>query len=216
MSTAPSAKQAAFVANGSAMPSGEQEGADRRRDQLVGEQERALHPGVGDPEVLALRRGPGSSVLLAASANVSAVPRTNSATRTRAMLTVPLTIVATSTDQDDGAAEVHHDDHPPPVEPVGRRAAQDAEQQDRQVFAEQRHRDEERIARLRRHEQRPGREDDAVAGVVEDGGRQEPAEASAQPRRHDGFEDPGRRWSCTGGRIPTARGRSTASRRPMA
>ena len=40
---------------------------------------------------------PGRSVLLAESANVSAVPRTNNVTRTTAMPTVPLTIVATRT-----------------------------------------------------------------------------------------------------------------------
>ena len=69
-------------------PDGEQEGADGRRDELVGEQERALHAGVGDAEVLAGTR-PGIRVLLAESANVSAVPSTNSATRTTAMFTVP-------------------------------------------------------------------------------------------------------------------------------
>ncbi len=51
--SAPSTKHTAFVANGSAMPDGEQEGADRRGDQLVRQQEGALHPGVGEAEVLA-------------------------------------------------------------------------------------------------------------------------------------------------------------------
>ena len=39
--TAPSAKQAASVANGSAMPDREQERPDRRRDELVGQQDGA-------------------------------------------------------------------------------------------------------------------------------------------------------------------------------
>ena len=126
-------------------------------DELVRQHERALHPGVGDAEVLAGHE-PGRSVLLAESAKVSAVPRTNSATRTIAMLTVPLTIVATRTTSTSGPAEVDHDDHPPAVEAVRRGAADDAEQQDRQVLAQDRHRDEERIARLGRDEQRAGGE----------------------------------------------------------
>ncbi len=43
------------------------------------------------------RTMPGSSVLLAESANVSAVPSTKSTTRIRAMLTLPVTIVAVRT-----------------------------------------------------------------------------------------------------------------------
>ena len=52
-STAPSTKQTAFVANGMRHAGREQERADRRRNELVGQQERALHPGVGDAQVLA-------------------------------------------------------------------------------------------------------------------------------------------------------------------
>ena len=129
---------------------------------------------------------PGSSVLLAASAKVSAVPSTNRVTSTTAMLTVPVTMVATRTASTTARTEVHDDDDPPTIEAVGGRATQDAEQQHRQVLAQQRHRHEERIARLRRDEQRPGRERDAVAGVVDDRGRQEPAEAPSEPRRGDG------------------------------
>ena len=138
---------------------------------------------------------PGRSVLLAESAKVSAVPRTNRATRTMAMLTVPLTIVATRTTSASGPAEVDHDDHAPPVEAVGRGAAEDAEQQDRQVLAQHRQRDEERVARQRRDEQRAGRDHDAVADVVDDRGRQEPAEAPSEPRRARRLRSVGRAGS---------------------
>ena len=64
-STAPSAKQAAFVANGSAMPIDEQERADRRRDELVHEQER--RPGAARSRCPRSSRGTsrGSRLLLA-------------------------------------------------------------------------------------------------------------------------------------------------------
>ncbi len=45
---APSMKPIALMANGIAVPDREQERTDRRREELVDEQERALHPGVGD------------------------------------------------------------------------------------------------------------------------------------------------------------------------
>ena len=96
ISTAPSAKQTAFVANGSAIPT-----ANRNAPiggATAGSRSRTA------PCIRALatprssrRTRPGSRVLLAESANVSAVPSTNSATRTTAMLTTSLTIVATST-----------------------------------------------------------------------------------------------------------------------
>ena len=50
------------------------------------------------------------------------------------MLTVPLTIVATRTTSTTARAEVDDDDHPSSVEPVRGRAAQDAEDQDREVL----------------------------------------------------------------------------------
>ena len=118
------------------------------------------------------------------------------------MLMVPLTIVATRTTSDDRPAEVDDDDHPAPVEAVRHGAAQDAESSVGQVLAQHRQRDEERVARLRGDEQRAGREDDAVADVVDDRGGQEPAEAPSEPRRDDGLDGRASRER-TGGRIPT-------------
>ena len=64
---------------------------------------------------------PGRSVLLAESANVSAVPSTNRTTRTTAMLIAAADDRGDEDDQHDGTAEVDDDDHPPPVE-SGRRS----------------------------------------------------------------------------------------------
>ena len=98
-------------------------------------------------------------------------------------------------DQDDRPAEVDQHDHAPPVEAVRGNTTQHAEQQHRQVLAEQGHGDEQRVPCQRGDEQGPGREHDAVADVVDDGRRQEPAEAPAKPRRHDGLDGPGREGS---------------------
>ena len=54
------------------------------------------------------------------------------------------------------------------MEPIGGGTTHDAEQQDWQVLAQQRHGDEEWIPRLRGDEQRARRQDDSIAGVVED------------------------------------------------
>ena len=187
-STAPSAKHAAFVANGRAIP------AANRNAPIGGVRSWFVSRNAPCIRALAMPRSsratrPGSSVLLAESANVSAVPRTNRATSTTAMLTVADDDRRDEHDEDDGATEVDDDDHPASVEPVGGRAAEDAEQQDRQVLAQQRHRDEERVARLRRDEQRTGRERDAVADVVDDAtttgasGSSRPSRAGARRSR---------------------------------
>ena len=65
------------------------------------------------------------------------------------------------------------------------------EEQGREVSAQDRHRDEERVFRLRRDEQRPGGEHDPVAHVVDERRGQEPAKASAEPRWDDGLGRPG-------------------------
>ena len=171
----------AFVGERERHPGGEQERADRRRNQLIRQQERALHPGVGEHQVLARDRDRGSNELLAESANVSAVPRTNSVIRTTAMLTVPLTIVETRTTSANARPRSTTMTIAAPVEAVRRGAAEDAEDQGREVPAEDRHRDEERVARLGGHQQRPGRQHDAVAGVVDERCGQEPAEAPSEP-----------------------------------
>ena len=71
-------------------------------------------------------------------------------------------------DEDDRAEEVDPGDDPAPVEAVGDDAGEHAEQQVRQVLAQQRQRDEERVAGLRGDEQRPGGDRDPVADVVDD------------------------------------------------
>ncbi len=126
------------------------------------------------------------SVLLAESANVSPVPSTNSARSTTRCRPSRSTIVSDEHRQHERAAEVGDDDHPAPIEAVRRRPADDPEQEHRQVLHEQRERHEERVAGLRRHEQRAGRERHAVADVVDSGRGEEPPEAPAQSAGRDG------------------------------
>ena len=132
---------------------------------------------------------PGISVLLAESAKVSAVPSMNSATSTMAMLTVPVTIVATRTASTTARPRFT-------TTTIRRRSTRSATAPPRtpnsrtgRYSAQQRHRDEQRVPCLRGDEQRTGRDGDAVAGVVDDGRREEPAEAPSEPRRHDGLDD---------------------------
>ena len=105
-STAPSAKQAAFVANGSAMPDREQERPDRRADELVRQQERALQPGVGEPEVLAVDEAREQACCSPSRRTSPRCRGRTASTRTTAMLTVPVTIVATRTTRTTARHEV--------------------------------------------------------------------------------------------------------------
>ena len=188
--TAPSTKQTAFVANGSAMPVANRNAPIGGATSWFVSRKAPCIRELARPRSSRATR-PGRNVLLAESAKVSAVPRMNSVTRMTAMLTVPLTIVATRTTSTSGATEVDDDDHPPSVEAVGGGASKDAEDQGREVLAEDRQRDEERIARLGRDEERPGGEHDAIADVVDERGGQEPAKAAAEPRGDDGLDRPG-------------------------
>jgi len=94
-------------------------------------------------------------------------------------------------DQSQGADDIDDDHHPASVEAVRGGATKHAEQQRRKVSAQDGHRDEERIARLRGNQQRAGREHDAVADVVDGRRGQQPAEASPEPRWDDGLGRPG-------------------------
>ena len=87
--------------------------------------------------------------------------------------------------EDGGPREVDDDDDPDPVDPVGDDARREAEQQHRHVLGQQRHRDEERVARLGGDQQRPGRERDAVPDVGQDGRREQPPERASEARRGD-------------------------------
>ena len=110
----------------------------------------------------------------------------------------------------DGAGDDRRDEHgkdelreqgPPPTT-IRRRSkrsatapAGSAEQQHGQVLGEHRQRHEQRVARQRRDEQRPGGQGDPVAEVGDDGRGQQPAEAPAESGRRDGLGDPGGRES---------------------
>ena len=183
-STAPSAKQAAFVANGRAMPTANRNAPIGGKSSWFVKRNAPCIRAFAMPRSSRLTRL-GINVLLAESANVSAVPRMNRTMSTTAMLTVAGHDHEHEPAEDDRPADVHDHDHPPALEPVRGGTAEDAEQQDRQVLAQERHRDEERVARLRRDEERPGRDDDTVAGVVDERGGQEPAEARPEPGWRD-------------------------------
>ncbi len=168
----------------------EQERADGRQEQLVRQDERALHPGVGDAEVLAgdetrdqrAARGVGERLRRAED---------EQGEQHEGDIHGPASDRSDECHEHERATKVHHDDHSLPVESVGGHAADDAEHEHRQVLAQQGHRDEERGARHRGDKQRPGGDRDAVAGVVDERCREQPAEAPTEPRRRDGLADPG-------------------------
>jgi len=93
--------------------------------------------------------------------------------------------------QHERPAQVDEYDHSPAVEPVCRDPADHAEQEDRQVLAQERHRDKERVAGEGGDEQRTGRDDDPIADPVGDRRRQQPAELSPEPGRSDGLGESG-------------------------
>ena len=201
---------------------GEQERADRRGQELVGEDERALHPGVRDAQVLA---GDETRYQRAARGVREVLRRPEDEQDDQDDRDVDGTRDdhRHQSSQDDRATDVHHDDHPLAVEPVRQGPAEDAEEQGRQVFAQQRHGDQEWIERLRRDEQWPGRDHDAVADVVDDRRGQEPAEAPPEPPRRDGLGQPlGRSHAGEGTNAQTAAvglgrpGMSLGQRQPIA
>ena len=147
MSSAPSAKQAAFVANGRAMPT------TNRNAPIGGATSWLVSSTPPWRRAFAMPRSSrrtsrGRMLPPPTSANVSAVPRRNSATRTSAMLTAPVTIVAASRASTTRPGEVDDDDDPDPVDAVRDDAGREAEEQHRDVLGQDRHRDEQRVARL--------------------------------------------------------------------
>ena len=169
---------------------GEQERADRRGDELVRQQEGALLPRVRDAEVLA---GDHARQERAAGRVGEGLGRAEDEQRDEddADADGPADDRGDEDDQRGGPPKVGHDDHPATVQAICRGAAKDAEEQDREVLAQDRQRHQERIARQGCDEQRAGGEHDAVADVVDERGREEPAEAPSEPRRHDGLDWPG-------------------------
>src|SRR5919112_3854918 len=93
--TAPRPKAIAFTPNGNAMPTANRNAPNGGVRSWFTRRSAAFWRALAMPRSSAATRL-GMSVLLAASAKVSAVPSTNSVTRTMAMLTTPLTIITVS------------------------------------------------------------------------------------------------------------------------
>ena len=92
-------------------------------------------------------------------------------------------------DEDDRAEHIDPGDDPAAIVTVGHYPREQSEHEMRQVLAQERERDEKRIARLRRDEQRSGGDRDAIADVGGDRGGEQPTEAASQPSRDDQFDD---------------------------
>ena len=82
------------------------------------------------------------------------------------------------------------DDDGAPVEPVGDHAGIQAEQQPGQPLQECGHRHRQRIARLRRHQQRTGRQSDSVAEIRHPRRSQQPTETASETRWRDELGEP--------------------------
>ena len=115
------------------------------------------------------------------STNTSAVPSRNSATSTTAIETVSVTIVPTMTQHHGRADRSTVIDQDLAVQPVGEDAGPEAEQERRQPLRECCQRDQERVVRLRGHQQRAGGDGEAVAEVAHPGDAS--SQRNAEPRR---------------------------------
>ena len=131
----------------------------------------------------------GSSVPLALSANTSATPNRNVVTSTTVTSTLPVTIVTHSSATTMRPQEVGDHDQQPPVDPVGDRPGPQPEEQPREPLEQRGHRHEHRVAGLRGHEQRAGRQADPVAQVRRPRRRQQPPEPRPHAGRCDDVED---------------------------
>ncbi len=125
----------------------EQECADRRCDQLVGEQEGALHPRVGDAQVLARYQTGEQGAACRVGERLRRAQEEQHEEDQRDV-DGAADDRRDEREQYDGARKVHDDDHPPSIETVGGHAAYDTEQQHREVLAQQRHRHQEGVACL--------------------------------------------------------------------
>ena len=132
----------------------------------------------------------GMNVLLAESANVSAVPEDEQGHEHDRDADGRRDDREDQDGQGDRAAQVDRETMRR-GRTVGGGAPHDAEDQRRQIPGEDGQRDEERITRLGRDEERARGEHDPVAHVVHERSGQEPAEAAAEPRRDDGLGRPG-------------------------
>ena len=178
-SNPPSAKHAALAANGNANPTlnmnapiGGPSSWLVRRNELV---RRALPT----PRSSRLTTR-GRRLLLATSAKISAVPRTNRASSTTAMLTDTADDRPCQDRQHGRPGKVHAGDDVTAVEAVGDGTRRDAEEQVRELLAQQRHRHQEWVTGLGGDQERTGGERDPVTNIGDDGGREEPAKARAE------------------------------------
>ncbi len=177
MSNAPSAKPAAFAANGMAGPTA------NRNAPTGGRSSWFVRTNVPCIRALAMPRSSRAKHLRRAE--------DEQGEQHEGDIHGPANDRCDECHEHERATKIHHDDHSLPVESVGGHAADDAEHEHRQVLAQQGHRHEERVPRHRGDEQRPGGDRDAVAGVIDERCREQPAEAPTEPRRHDGLGDPG-------------------------
>ena len=90
--------------------------------------------------------------------------------RTSQIVTAPRKDGEGQHSEHEGSQHVGDHDLPASLHAIGDSAGHDAEEQPGQVVEEQRQGNEERIASQRRDHQRAGRDHDAVAEVVDDGG----------------------------------------------
>ena len=189
ISTAPAATSTASAANGQRLPDGEQERPQRRADQLVDGDEPGHDAAVRQRQVVALhqhrhqraRRVVGERLRGAQQEHRDEHEPDGGDVERHG---------GREQQQDQGAQRVDGDDQPPPVQPVRHRPGPQPEQQRRQPLEQRGQRDEERVVGPRRHQQRTGREDDAVAEVRAPRRGQQPPEPGAQPARDDGVDDP--------------------------
>ena len=105
------------------------------------------------------------------------------------MLTVPMRTVVGEDDEDHRAGEIHEDRDAAPVLAIDDDAGHRAEDQRRQVLAQERQRHEERIAGERGDQQRTCRHDDAVAQVHHDDGSEQRPERPAEARWRDRVDE---------------------------
>ena len=171
------------------LPGGEQDGADRRSDELVDGDEPGLDAGVRDGEVVAVHEHRHERARRVVGERLGGAEQEHRDQDERDRRDVGED-GGRQQHEHHGAHEVDRDDEPPPVEPVGERAGPQAEQQRRQPLQQRGERDEERVLRAGRHEQRSGGDDDAVAEVRRPRRREQPPEPAAEPGRHHDVDDP--------------------------
>ena len=188
-SSAPSAKQAAFGGERQRHADREQERPDRRRTSWLVSRNAALEPRVRDAEVLAPARRPGRRLLVADVGERLRGPEHEQRDQDEHDADeLPVTIVTARTPRTTARrrltrATMRRRSIRSATTPAGNpnratgRLGQDGD------------RDEERVPRLRRDQQRAGGQRDAVADVGDQRLAEQPSEGAAEARRGDGLDD---------------------------